>query len=206
MTKINSSNSVMLLATKFADKGDWTVEQQFVLQMGSSYLLAHGLGSPLAKDAVTTFNIEEEGDYNLLVRTKNWTAFWSEGKTPGVFQVKVDGQTDAAEFGLGCEGATRAERAAWYWQKGGKYTFSKGKHTVALHDLAGFDGRCDAIILTQTDCVPGDSLEEYFELRKALLGDNQPEDKGSFDFVVDRYEEVPTAVAQKIIAEAKEEE
>ena len=78
MTKINSSNSVMLLATQFADKGDWTVEQQFVLQMGSSYLLAHGLGSPLAKDAVTSFNIEEEGDYTLLVRTKNWTAFWAK--------------------------------------------------------------------------------------------------------------------------------
>ena len=114
MTKINSSNSVMLLATRFADRGDWTVEQQFVLQMGSSYLLAHGIGSPLAKDAVTTFEIAEEGDYRLLVRTKNWTAFWSDGKTPGVFQIKIDAQTDAAEFGLGCDGATRARyRNGW---------------------------------------------------------------------------------------------
>ena len=39
----------MVLATTFADRGDWTVEQQFVLQMGSSYLLAHGIGTPLAK-------------------------------------------------------------------------------------------------------------------------------------------------------------
>ena len=78
----------MLLATRFADKGDWTVEQQFVLQMGSSYLFAHGLGSPLAKDAVSRFEVAEEGDYRLLVRTKNWTAFWSEGKTPGIFQVR----------------------------------------------------------------------------------------------------------------------
>ena len=114
MSTITKSNSVMLLATQFADKGDWTVEQQFVLQMGSSYLLAHGIGTPLAKDAVTTFEIEEEGDYNLLVRTKNWTAFWSEGKTPGIFAIKVDGVADEAEFGLGCAGATRAERAAWY--------------------------------------------------------------------------------------------
>ena len=184
MTKINSSNSVMLLATKFADKGDWTVEQQFVLQMGSSYLLAHGLGSPLAKDAVTTFNIEEEGDYNLLVRTKNWTAFWSEGKTPGVFQVKVDGQTDAAEFGLGCEGATRAERAAWYWQKGGTYHLTEGTHEIALHDLTGFDGRCDAIILTKADEVPGNSVQEYKDVRKAVLGEETPAEKGHYDFVV----------------------
>ena len=36
---MNTNNSVMALATTFADRGDWTVEQQFVLQMGSSYLL-----------------------------------------------------------------------------------------------------------------------------------------------------------------------
>ena len=37
---MDKTNSVMVLATTFADKGDWIVEQQFVLQMGSSYLLA----------------------------------------------------------------------------------------------------------------------------------------------------------------------
>ena len=184
MTKINSSNSVMLLATRFADRGDWTVEQQFVLQMGSSYLLAHGIGSPLAKDAVTTFEIAEEGDYRLLVRTKNWTAFWSDGKTPGVFQIKIDAQTDAAEFGLGCDGATRAERAAWYWQKGGTYHLTKGTHELALHDLTGFDARCDAIILTRADQMPGNSLEDYRTVRRELLGEEKPEEKGNFDFVV----------------------
>ena len=50
---MNTNNSVMALATTFADRGDWTVEQQFVLQMGSSYLLAHGIGTPLQRDAVT---------------------------------------------------------------------------------------------------------------------------------------------------------
>ena len=42
---MNTNNSVMALATRFNDKGDWTLEQQFVLQMGSSYLMAHGLGT-----------------------------------------------------------------------------------------------------------------------------------------------------------------
>ena len=42
---MNTNNSVMALATTFADRGDWTVEQQFVLQMGSSYLLAHGINA-----------------------------------------------------------------------------------------------------------------------------------------------------------------
>lgn len=181
---MDKKNSIMVLATTFADKGDWTVEQQFVLQMGSSYLLAHGIGTPLEKDAVTTVEVPAEGDYHLLVRTKNWTAFWSEGKTPGIFSVKVDGVADAAEFGTGCEGATRPERAAWYWQKGGTWHLSAGKHTLALHDLTGFDGRCDAIILTTSNEVPDRSLETYRALRENLLGPNEPVDKGTYDLVV----------------------
>ena len=181
---MDKTNSVMVLATTFADKGDWIVEQQFVLQMGSSYLLAHGIGTPLEKDAVTTVEVPAEGDYHLLVRTKNWTAFWSEGKTPGIFSVKVDGVADEAEFGLGCEGATRSERAAWYWQQGGTWHLTAGTHTLALHDLTGFDGRCDALILTTSDEVPDRSLETYCALRESLLGPNEPVDKGTYDLVV----------------------
>lgn len=198
---MNTNNSVMALATRFNDKGDWTLEQQFVLQMGSSYLMAHGLGTPLAKDAKTEINIPEDGDYRLWVRTKNWTAFWSEGKTPGIFQVLVDGKADPSEFGIGkmpldvkagidfpddidTSREARAERAQWYWQKGETYHLTKGSHSIALHDLMGLDGRCDAIILTSTDEVPGDSLEDYRALREALLGLGKPEDKGNYDLVV----------------------
>ena len=198
---MNTNNSVMALATRFNDKGDWTLEQQFVLQMGSSYLMAHGLGTPLAKDAKTEIIIPEDGDYRLWVRTKNWTAFWSEGKTPGIFQVLIDGKADPSEFGIGkmpldvkagidfpddidTSREARAERAQWYWQKGETYHLTKGSHSIALHDLMGLDGRCDAIILTSTDEVPGDSLEDYRALREALLGPGKPEDKGNYDLVV----------------------
>ena len=198
---MDTNNSVMALATRFNDKGDWTLEQQFVLQMGSSYLMAHGLGTPLAKDAKTEINIPEDGDYRLWVRTKNWTAFWSEGKTPGIFQVLIDGKADPSEFGIGkmpldvkagidfpddidTSREARAERAQWYWQKGETYHLTKGSHSIALHDLMGLDGRCDAIILTSTDEVPGDSLEDYRALREALLGPGKPEDKGNYDLVV----------------------
>ena len=64
---MNTKDSVMVLATTFKDKGDWTVEQQFVLQMGSSYLFAHGLGTPLEKDAVTDIEIPEDGEYRLCL-------------------------------------------------------------------------------------------------------------------------------------------
>ena len=171
---ITRENSVLLLATRFEDRGEWTVEQQFILQMGSSYLMAHGLGTPLGKDAVTSFEIPGEGDYTLWVRTKNWTRPWSDGPTPGIFSVVLDGVADAETFGTG-------ETDAWYWQKGSVRHFEKGTHTAALHDLTGFDGRCDAILLTRTEEVPE---ADYKVLRERLLGPEPVEDKGSFDFVV----------------------
>lgn len=135
MSQISKRNSVTLLATQFANLGDWTVEQQFVLQMGSSYLLAHGIGTPLANDATTIFEIPEDGEYNIPVRTKNWTKYWSDGTTPGRFQVIIDGTTDSVDFGT--------EKVEWHRQKGSKINLAKGNHTIALHDLTGFDGRCD---------------------------------------------------------------
>ena len=180
---MNSNDSVLTLCTRFDELGEWTVEQQFVLQMGSSYLLAHGLGEPISKNPQTKINIVNPGTYTLWVRTKNWTAFWSKGKTPGTFRVAVDGTEDAAEFGIGCNGETPAQRAAWYWQRGGKYELKEGEHTLALRDLSGLDGRCDAVLLTMSDEVPGNSLEDYKTLRAALLPDIV-EDKGDYDFVI----------------------
>jgi hypothetical protein len=98
---ITQDNSVLALATRFRDRGDWTVEQQFVLQMGSSYLLAHGIGTPLPKDAETAVEIPGDGEYTLYVRTKNWTKYWSDAPTPGVFQVLLDGAADGETFGTG---------------------------------------------------------------------------------------------------------
>ena len=166
----------MVLATTFADKGDWTIEQQFVLQMGSSYLLAHGIGTPLAKDATTTVSVPKDGCYNILVRTKNWTKHWSDGPTPGIFSVLIDGKDNGTTYGT--------DSVNWYWQHGGKVELTAGEHTLALHDLTGFDGRCDAVILTTEDYTPTESLEEYFALRETLLGKPVVEDKGEYDFVV----------------------
>ena len=56
---------------RFADKGGWAVDSQFIDEMGSSYLLAHGLGQPVA-DAVTRIDVKKSGRYGVFVRTKNW--------------------------------------------------------------------------------------------------------------------------------------
>ena len=43
MTMINSAN-LFIEAESFAKKGGWVVDQQFMDLMGSSYLMAHGMG------------------------------------------------------------------------------------------------------------------------------------------------------------------
>ena len=172
------------MASRFADKGGWTVEQQFIHQMGSSYLLAHGIGVAPVADAKTSFHVETEGDYTLFVRTKNWTKYWSDGPTPGIFQVLVDGIADGETFGTGLSASTGNVSTEWIWQKGGTVRLSEGVHEIALHDLTGFDGRADAIYLTRSGDIPGDSLEVYKSMREAFLGEETIEDKGDFDFVV----------------------
>ena len=172
------------MASRFADKGGWTVEQQFIHQMGSSYLLAHGIGVAPVADAKTSFHVETEGEYTLFVRTKNWTKYWSDGPTPGIFQVLVDGIADGETFGTGLSASTGNVSTEWIWQKGGTVRLSEGVHEIALHDLTGFDGRADAIYLTRSGDIPGDSLEVYKSMREAFLGKETIEDKGDFDFVV----------------------
>ena len=44
----------------FQEKGGWVLDQQFMDEMGSPYLLAHGMGIPVA-DAQTTVELLEPG-------------------------------------------------------------------------------------------------------------------------------------------------
>lgn len=74
-------SGVLVEAESFRDKGGWAVDQQFMDQMGSPYLIAHGMGKPVA-DAVTTVEFPETGTYRVYVRTFNWVAPWYDGKVP----------------------------------------------------------------------------------------------------------------------------
>ena len=40
-------NELLVEAESFREKGGWFVDPQFTEQMGSPYLLAHGLGNPV---------------------------------------------------------------------------------------------------------------------------------------------------------------
>jgi hypothetical protein len=78
------------------------------------------------------------------------------------------------------------EGAGWHWQDGGLVRLKQGRTPLALHDLTGFEGRCDAILLTaDTGLRPPDSgqLLETFR-RSALRLPAAPESAGQFDLVV----------------------
>lgn len=177
-TLLVSSHAQHLLveAEQFADLGGWDLDQQSMDQMGSPYLLAHGLGVPV-KDAVTRVTFPSPGRYRVWVRTRDWVAPWNAPGAPGRFQVKVDGQPLAEIFGV--------RGAHWHWQDGG--TVEVGREaTLALHDLTGFEGRCDAILFSkQPGFVPPNEPGPLSQLRRTCLGlPETPEDGGHFDLVV----------------------
>lgn len=167
---------VLIEAEQFTDTGGWDVDQQFMDQMGSSYLLAHGLGVPV-KDAVTTARFASPGKYRVWVRTRDWVAPWKAPGAPGRFQVLVDGQPLGEIFGT--------KGAEWHWQDGGVVQVGT-EAEIALHDLTGFEGRCDALLFVRdARAVPPNDPAGLAKMRTALLGlPAQPDDGGSYDLVV----------------------
>lgn len=173
---LTRQNSVLLPGTYFQQKGGWMADPQFMEQMGSSYLLAHGLGTPV-EDAVTKFTAPVSGEYRIFVRTKNWTKHWSEKQSPGGFKLRIDGKENETLFGT--------EQENWHWQKGGVTYLTEGTHQIAVHDLAGFDARFDAVLFTLEEVEPDNRIETVYLLRSNLLElPTEPRDQGTFDLVV----------------------
>ena len=166
-------SGILIEAEDFNDYGGWVLDSQFETQMGSPYLLAHGLGRPVA-DATTLIGIAEGGDYEVWVRTRDWAA----PHAPGRFTLSIGGVTLATEFG--------ANGDAWAWQNAGKVALPKGDVDLALHDLTGFEGRCDAIYLSKDGKAPPNVVDDASRAwRRALRGlPDQPVDAGEFDVVV----------------------
>ena len=171
-----SAATLLVEAESFEDRGGWKLDTQFIREMGSPYLLAHGLGRPVA-DATTTVSIPTAGTWHVWVRTKDWVARWKAPGTPGRFQLLVDGKPLEATFGT--------EGAEWGWQPGGTVDLPAGEISLALHDLAGFDGRCDCIAFTSgPEPPPNDSAILPGWRRTALGLPAEPETKGPYDLVV----------------------
>jgi len=176
-TSVLASQNVLVEAEGFDHLGGWVIDQQSMDQMCSPYLLAHGLGTPVV-DAKTTVTFEQTGKYHLWVRTRDWVAPWNAPGTPGKFQILIDGKVLPTLFGT--------EGANWHWQDGGIVNVADKKVRINLHDLTGFDGRCDALLFSsQTDFTPPDNGDSLATLRRKLLNlPDEPQNAGNFDLVV----------------------
>lgn len=167
---------VLLEAEAFGAHGGWVLDQQFMDLMGSPFLLAHGMGRPV-EDAVTVAEFPDVGAYRVWVRTRDWVAPWGAPGAPGRFQVVVDGEPIDALVGT--------EGAEWHWQDGGVVRVEESA-TVALHDLTGFEGRCDAVLFARdVEWTPPHDPAELARFRREALGlPDEPEDGGAYDLVV----------------------
>lgn len=171
------AKDILVEAESFEQKGGWAVDQQFMDLMGSPYLIAHGMGTPVA-DAVTEITIPEAGTYHVYVRTYNWTSPWHRGEGPGKFVLRIGNKK--LNTVLGTKGT------AWMWQSAGSVKLRAGKTKLAIHDLSGFDGRCDAIYLTtEKEPVLAETAEELAAFRRSKL--HLPSEvpvAGQYDLVV----------------------
>ncbi len=167
---------LLVEAEAFDDHGGWTLDAQFIDQMGSSYLMAHGIGTPI-KNASTIVNFPEKGIYKVYVRTMNWVPEYE----PGIFKLKLDGKVLKTTFGKG-------DNRQWQWYEGETVEIKKRKVELELVDLTGFNGRCDAILFVKNQSPgfqPPNDLTNLELFRNELLAiDKNMKDAGRYDLVV----------------------
>ena len=170
------ADTVLVEAEQFENHGGWVLDQQFMDLMGSPFMLAHGMGAPV-EDAKTTIDFPKPGNYRVWVRTRDWVAPWQAPGAPGRFQLVVDGKPLETDFG------TVGEQ--WHWQYGGEVSITQ-KAELALHDLTGFEGRCDAIVFSnEEDWAPPNEPDELVTFRQRALGlTAKPTETKIFDLVV----------------------
>jgi hypothetical protein len=173
LTKDELPDGILIEAEDFASYGGWVLDSQFEVQMGSPYLMAHGLGRPV-EDATTTVVVDNAGDFEVWVRAKDWVP----GYHPGQFALSINGTRLETIFG--------ANDQDWSWQSAGKVALPAGEVSLALHDLTGFNGRCDAVFLGREGGEPpNDAGEQSRAWRRRLRGlPAEPLDAGHYDIVV----------------------
>lgn len=189
--QVKTTDSMMIFRTSdFSDKGGWFVDAQFMDQMGSPYLLAHGLGRPV-EDAVASVRFEkcekcggcercERGTKRVWVRTRDWVS----PQGPGRFVVKI-GDWTSKELGVG--------RGDWHWEDCGVVDLPTGEIEIRLHDLTGFDARCAGIALVEPDQpVPN---EDTLLCGCGALGTAHPTEAYDFAVVGGGYAGMCAAVA-----------
>ncbi len=168
-----NAQDVLVEAESFDNPGGWVVDPQFVQQMGSPYLMAHGMGKPVG-NAKTEIKFEKPGLYHVWVRTQNWAP--GQWEAPGRFQLKVNDSILEKKLGT---------RSGWGWQYAGDTKIRKGKTYLELIDQTGFNGRCDAIYFSTSMEEPPSSLKKLETWRKSITTEsNMPKEMKTYDLVV----------------------
>ncbi|MCK0155637.1 FAD-dependent oxidoreductase [Cellulophaga sp. F20128] len=174
VTLNTNAQELLVEAESFDDPGGWVVDPQFVEQMGSPYLMAHGMGK-VVKNARTKVNFTKKGKYHIWVRTMNWSP--GEWDAPGKFKLKVNDKLFEKSLGL---------RSGWGWEYVGELALVANKPTqLELLDETGFNGRCDAVYFSMSDKAPPSALEKIATWRKTVTAEtNIPEITKYYDLVV----------------------
>lgn len=168
-----STTEVLIEAESFKDTGGWVVDPQFVEQMGSPYLLAHGLGKPVG-NARTEIKVPSRGKYYVWARTRNWSP--GQWDAPGRFSIVINGRELKSVLGT---------EEGWDWQFAGTTKIKDSTISLELKDITGFDGRCDAIFLSTEKKAPPSGAKELSEWRREILKESDsPQKSESFDLVV----------------------
>ena len=165
---------MLLECANFADLGGWTVETQSMRSLGSSYVMAHGYGVPVA-DARTAVELAP-GTYTVWAHTRNWNAEWvgcAKGAMGNAQCTMHNAQCAAGRFKVLVNGVALPETLGtaggkWAWQKAGVFETRGGTVTLALHDLTGFNGRCDALFLSSSPEQPPAPTAEWRRAQRGL--------------------------------------
>jgi hypothetical protein len=157
----------------FENKGGWVVDPQFVEQVGSPYLMAHGMGVPV-ENASATLEFPSGGSYHVWARTTDWAP--GNWDPPGQFNIIVGEKKLPKTMGL---------YKGWGWNYAGKVSVKGGPVVVELEDLTGFNGRCDALYISNKYRTPTNQQEYMQEMRNRLTGHSEePQQNQEFDLVV----------------------
>ena len=116
---VKAAHVVWIEAESLDDYGGWTSDWQWIDQMGSPYLLAVGLGTPV-NDATKSVALPAAGKYRLWARIKDWVP----EHHPGRFQIVVAGQPLEHVFG-------QSGRTGWIWEDGGTLDLSGAVRAAA---------------------------------------------------------------------------
>ena len=158
-----------------AEHGGWTNDAQFIDQMGSPYLLAIGLGTPVADAVTTRLQFPQPGTLSAVGPHPRLGAGASPRPVPGR---RSAGRPSIASSAAAASAAGRGKTAACRsWP---------AKCELRLHDLTGYYGRCDAVVLAaDLQWTPPGDTAAIAALREQHGGVSRDvQDAGAYDVVV----------------------